>query len=90
MLNKLLAADGKEHMKFNAVNTNTGFVAIENIENFTKTAASYGIEKDSLFTSSDLYEGLKGPFVGVIKCLHQLGILVSCIFILLPKATVSL
>ena len=77
LLNKLLAADGKDHVKFNAVNTTTAFVAIENIQNFTKAAVSYGVPKDSLFTSSDLYEGLKGPFVGVVQCLHQLGILVS-------------
>lgn len=64
-------------MKFNAANTTTAFVAIENIDHFTKAAESYGVAKDSLFTSSDLYEGLKGPFVGVVQCLHQLGILVS-------------
>ena len=76
LLNKLLTDDQKDHMKFNAANTSTAFVALENIDNFLKAAASYGVPKDSLFATSDLYEGLKGPFVGVVQCLHQLGILV--------------
>ena len=71
-----MTADEKDHIKFNAANTSTAFVALENIDNFTKAAATYGVPKDSMFTSSDLYEGLKGPFVGVVQCLHQLGIIV--------------
>ena len=77
LLNKLLTADEKDQIKFNAVNTSTAFVALENIENFTKAAPSYGVQTNFMFVNSDLYEGLKGPFVGVVQCLHQLGIIVS-------------
>lgn len=77
LLNKLLESDGKDHMKFNAANTSTTFVALENIDNFVKAAAYYGVSKDCLFRSGDLYEGLKGPFVGVVHCLHKLGIVVG-------------
>ncbi len=64
-------------MKFNAANTSSTYVALENIDNFIKAVETYGVGKDSLFTSADLYEGQKGPFAGVMRCLHQLGVLVS-------------
>lgn len=71
-INKLLECDGKCHIKFTKKAT-TPFVAMANISEFGKACETYGVNKEFLFQSNDLYEGKKGPMLNVINSLHSLG-----------------
>ncbi len=77
LINKLLEADGKDHVKFNPDNTSSAFVALENIEQFNNGVKRYGVPDEPVFNKNDLYEGVKGPFYNVINCLNLLGLHVS-------------
>jgi len=72
VINKLLEADGKPQIKF-AKKVSSPFVAMTNIEDFGKACETYGVNKEFLFQSNDLYEGKKGPMLNVINSIHSLG-----------------
>lgn len=72
LINKLLASDGQDTVKFKA-NATMAFAAMENIGKFTKGAENYGVASTNLFETADLYEGRKAPFLNVINCLNTLG-----------------
>lgn len=72
VINKLLEKAGKPTIKFNK-KANTTFVAMGNSENFCKGCVDYGMEKESLFASTDLWEGRKSGFLNVVNCIHSLG-----------------
>jgi len=76
LINKLLEAEGKSKIKFSS-KCASPFVARTNIENFGKGCTAYGLAKEFLLQSDDLYEGRKGPFFNVINCLHSLGMLAN-------------
>eukprot|EP00117_Sycon_ciliatum_P018575 scpid67487/ scgid17119/ Transgelin-3 len=52
----------------------SAFFCMDNIGKFLKTAEAYGVKRNDLFQTSDLYEGVKGPFVNVLTMLHALGL----------------
>ncbi|XP_071100260.1 transgelin-2-like isoform X1 [Haliotis cracherodii] len=72
LINQLLAGIGQPPVSFKKKAPNT-FAAFGNIENFNNGCTAYGMKKESLVQSVDLYEGRKGPFVNVINTLHSLG-----------------
>jgi len=72
LINKLLEGDGKPAIKF-AKKVTSPFVAMTNIADFGTACESYGLNKEFLFQSNDLYEGKKGPMLNVINSLHSLG-----------------
>lgn len=76
LINKLLEAEGKNkvHVQKKVASM---FVAYTNIEAFNNGCLQYGLAKEFLVQSADLWEGRKGPFLNVINCLHSLGFLVS-------------
>ncbi|XP_014777580.1 transgelin-3 [Octopus bimaculoides] len=76
LINRLLEAEGKPAINFSK-NVRSPFIAMGNIETFSKTCESYGLNKEALFQSNDLTEGKKGPFLNVINCLHSLGFLAN-------------
>jgi hypothetical protein len=76
LINKLLASEGKAKISFQK-KVVSPFVAMGNIESFNKGASDYGLSKEFLFQSGDLYEGRKGPFLNVINSLHSLGFLAN-------------
>jgi len=51
----------------------SSFVAMSNVEGFVNAAKQYGVPETSLFQTSDLAEGRKGPLLNVINCLNILG-----------------
>ena len=69
-------AKGKTEVKFNK-NANTAFIAMDNIENFTRGAKEYGLPETDLFQSIDLHEGAKATMLNVINSLNRLGFLVG-------------
>ncbi|XP_050409793.1 transgelin-2 [Patella vulgata] len=75
-INVLLKSDGKAPVGFQK-KCASPFVAMTNIENFNKGATDYGLGKEALFQTTDLYESRKGPFLNVINCLHSLGSLAN-------------
>jgi len=92
LINLLLKSIGMPAIKFNTKATSS-FVAMSNVENFTSAAKQYGVPETSLFQTSDLAEGRKGPFLNIINCLNILGKLVSIyictsLFIYLSKLIV--
>ncbi|XP_067655647.1 transgelin-2-like isoform X1 [Haliotis asinina] len=72
LINQLLASIGQPPVSFKKKAPNT-FAAFGNIENFNNGCTTYGMKKESLVQSVDLWEGRKGPFVNVINTLHSLG-----------------
>ncbi|XP_065177484.1 transgelin-3-like [Sycon ciliatum] len=70
--NVLSASEGEPGMKFSS--NQSAFFCMDNIGKFLKVAEKYGVKRNDLFQSNDLYEGLKGPTVNVITCLHALGL----------------
>jgi len=76
MINKMNAGEGKPKVKFSA-KCASPFVARTNIENFAKGCEAYGLNKEALVQTDDLYEGRKGPFLNVINGLHSLGSLAN-------------
>ncbi|KAK3608495.1 hypothetical protein CHS0354_010344 [Potamilus streckersoni] len=72
LINKLLKTDGKSPVTFQK-KVASPFVAMTNVENFNKGCESYGVAKEFLFQTGDLWEVRKGPFLNVINCLHSLG-----------------
>lgn len=71
-INKLMAADDKPNITFTK-KASSPFVAMANIAEFGKACETYGVNKEFLFQSNDLYEGKKGPMLNVINSLHSLG-----------------
>ncbi|KAK6191752.1 hypothetical protein SNE40_003355 [Patella caerulea] len=71
-INVLLKSEGKAPIAFQK-KCSSPFVTMTNIENFNKGALQYGLGKEALFQTTDLYESKKGPFLNVINCLHSLG-----------------
>ncbi|CAG5126116.1 unnamed protein product [Candidula unifasciata] len=76
LINKLLASEGKNKVSFQK-KVASPFVAMGNIESYNKGAAEYGLSKEFLFQSGDLWEGRKGPFLNVINGIHSLGFLAN-------------
>ncbi|BFZ05125.1 hypothetical protein BsWGS_08164 [Bradybaena similaris] len=76
LINKLLASEGKGKVGFQK-KVASPFVAMGNIESYNKGAAEYGLSKEFLFQSGDLWEGRKGPFLNVINGIHSLGFLAN-------------
>jgi len=76
LISRLLASEGGSRVKFQK-NINSPFAAMGNIENFNKGCTDYGLAKEFLVQSSDLWEGRKGPFLNVINCIHSLGFLAN-------------
>ncbi|PVD33715.1 hypothetical protein C0Q70_04975 [Pomacea canaliculata] len=76
LINKLLEAEGKNkvHVQKKVASM---FVAYTNIEAFNNGCLQYGLAKEFLVQSADLWEGRKGPFLNVINCLHSLGFLAN-------------
>nr|XP_054764290.1 transgelin-like [Lytechinus pictus] len=70
LINKLLAHFGSPQIK--KINTSAmAFMQMENIGNFVKFAEQFGVPKESLFQTVDLYEERD---VGmVVMCLDRLG-----------------
>ncbi|CAH1780562.1 unnamed protein product, partial [Owenia fusiformis] len=63
-------------VSFKAKATST-FVAAGNVENFNKAASAYGLATESLFQTTDLWEGRKANMLNVINCLSNLGFLAN-------------
>jgi len=76
LINKLLEAAGGKAVKFSA-KAASPFVARTNIENFGKGCEAYGLNKEAVIQSDDLYEGRKGAFLNVINGLHSLAMLAN-------------
>jgi len=76
LVNKLLESDGKGKIKFSN-KCASPFVARTNIENFANACEKYGLNKEALIQSDDLYEGRKGPFLNVINGIHSLAMLAN-------------
>ncbi|KAI8784173.1 transgelin-3 [Biomphalaria glabrata] len=76
LINKILASEGKSKVGFQK-KVASPFVAMGNIDNFNKGCTDYGLSKEFLFQSTDLWEGRKGPFLNVINCIHSLGFLAN-------------
>ncbi|CAL1528310.1 unnamed protein product [Lymnaea stagnalis] len=76
LINKLLASEGKPKVSFQK-KVASPFVAMGNIEAFNKGCTDYGLSKEFLCQSTDLWEGRKGPFLNVINCIHSLGFLAN-------------
>ncbi|GAB1602340.1 transgelin-3-like [Argonauta hians] len=76
LINKLLEMDGKPTINFSK-NVRSPFIAMGNIESFSKGCETYGLNKEALFQSNDLTENKKGPFLNVINCIHSLGFLAN-------------
>lgn len=76
LINKLLATEGKGKVSFQK-KVPSPFVAMGNIESFNKGCIEYGLSKEFLFQSGDLWEGRKGPFLNVINGIHSLGFLAN-------------
>merc|ERR1719219_58977 len=76
LVNKLNASAGKSKVSFQKKCSNS-FVAMGNMEAFNKGCLEYGLPSESLFQSTDLWEGRKGPFLNVINCIHSLGMLAN-------------
>ncbi|KAL8582595.1 hypothetical protein ACOMHN_059804 [Nucella lapillus] len=76
MINKLLKNDGQPpvHVQNKA---NTMFPAMTNIENYNKGCVNYGLAKEFLVQSADVWEGQKSCFLNVINNLHSLGFLAN-------------
>lgn len=74
-----MAADDKPNITFTK-KASSPFVAMANIAEFGKACETYGVNKEFLFQSNDLYEGKKGPMLNVINSLHSLGFVVSELF----------
>ncbi|KAK3768805.1 hypothetical protein RRG08_061264 [Elysia crispata] len=76
VINKLLESQGKPPVKFSK-KCSSPFVAMGNIEAFCNGCKEYGLKKESLFQSTDLWEGRKAGFLNVIFCIHSLGSLAN-------------
>jgi|ERR1711874_60892 len=76
LINKLLASESKGKVSFQK-KVASPFVAMGNMESFNKGCTDYGLSKEFLFQSTDLWEGRKGPFLNVINCIHSLGFLAN-------------
>uniref|UniRef100_A0A0B6YFS7 Calponin-homology (CH) domain-containing protein n=1 Tax=Arion vulgaris TaxID=1028688 RepID=A0A0B6YFS7_9EUPU len=76
LINKLLATAGKNKVSFQK-KVGSPFIAMGNSESFNKGASEYGLPKEFLFQSGDLWEGRKGPFLNVINSVHSLGSLAN-------------
>jgi len=72
LINKLLQSIGMPPIHFRA-KVMSSFMAMGNIESFTLAAKQYGVPDTSIFQTSDLAEGRKGPLLNVINCLNVLG-----------------
>jgi len=72
LINVLLKSIGMPPIQYRP-KAPSSFVAMGNIEGFTMAAKQYGVPETSLFQSSDLAEGRKGPLLNVINCLNILG-----------------
>jgi len=72
LINKLLQSIGMPPIQFRA-KVMSNFMSMGNIEAFTKAAKQYGVPDTSIFQTSDLAEGRKGPLLNVINCLNVLG-----------------
>uniref|UniRef100_A0A0B6ZYC5 Calponin-homology (CH) domain-containing protein n=2 Tax=Arion vulgaris TaxID=1028688 RepID=A0A0B6ZYC5_9EUPU len=72
VINKLLASEGKGKVSFQK-KVASPFVAMGNIESFNKGCLEYGLNKEFLFQSGDLWEGRKAQFLNVVNCIHSLG-----------------
>jgi len=72
LINKLLASIGMPPIQFRT-KVMSSFMAMGNIESFTTAAKQYGVPGTSIFQTSDLAEGRKGPLLNVINCLNVLG-----------------
>ncbi|BFZ15934.1 hypothetical protein BsWGS_18973 [Bradybaena similaris] len=76
LINKLLASEGKGKVSFQK-KVASPFVAMGNIESYNKGCLDYGLSKEFLFQSGDLWEGRKGPFLNVVNGIHSLGFLAN-------------
>ncbi|XP_041367817.1 transgelin-2-like isoform X1 [Gigantopelta aegis] len=76
LINKLLESDGKGKISYQKKVANS-FVGMANIQAYNDGCEKYGLPKESLFQSVDLWEGRKGPFLNVINGLHSLGCLAN-------------
>lgn len=76
LINKLLESEGKPkvHVQKKVASM---FVAYTNIEAYNNGCLQYGLAKEFLVQSADLWEGRKGPFLNVINNLHSLGFLAN-------------
>jgi len=72
LINLLLKSIGMPAIQFRA-KAPSSFVAMSNVEGFVNAAKQYGVPETSLFQTSDLAEGRKGPLLNVINCLNILG-----------------
>jgi len=72
LINKLLQSIGMPPIQFRT-KVMSQFMSMSNIESFTHAAKQYGVPDTSLFQTSDLAEGRKGPLLNVINCLNILG-----------------
>jgi len=72
LINKLLQSIGMPPIQYRA-KVMSQFMAMSNIESFTLAAKQYGVPDTSIFQTSDLAEGRKGPLLNVINCLNVLG-----------------
>jgi len=72
LITRLLQSIGMPAIQFRAKIV-SNFVAMGNIEAFTTGAKQYGVPDTSIFQTSDLAEGRKGPLLNVINCLNVLG-----------------
>jgi len=72
LINHLLKSIGMPAIQYRP-KAPSSFIAMSNIESFTLAAKQYGVPETSLFQTSDLAEGRKGPLLNVINCLNILG-----------------
>jgi len=72
LINVLLKSIGMPPIQYRP-KAPSSFVAMSNIESFTTAAKQYGVPETSLFQTSDLAEGRKGPLLNVINCLNIIG-----------------
>jgi hypothetical protein len=72
LINHLLKSIGMPPIQYRP-KAPSSFVAMSNIESFTMAAKQYGVPETSLFQTSDLAEGRKGPLLNVVNCLNILG-----------------
>ncbi|XP_064603581.1 transgelin-2-like [Liolophura sinensis] len=76
LINTLLKNTGGSPVSFSKKITSP-FVAMGNLENFSKGCESFGLPKTCIIQSGDVYEGSKAKFYNVLNTLHSLGMLAN-------------
>lgn len=76
LINTLLKNTGGSPVTFSKKITSP-FVAMGNLENFSKGCEAFGLPRTCIIQSGDVYEGNKAKFYNVLNTLHSLAMLVS-------------